>query len=167
MGNQYKKIIFALINNLTMAHHSPGQKVVTQNENIHRYNEEEGEWQFKNDDDEKNHVFFIMTGYYVVLTMQFDTQHKFLTLSKDDEGCKRLKQGDLFGELSVIFGCERTASVKAKQYCEAAYIKNVDFNQLLVNHPIVKKYFISRIMREYDDEQRVFLMQTLKKIDYL
>ena len=34
MGNEYKTIIFSLINGLAMAHHEPGNKVITENDNV-------------------------------------------------------------------------------------------------------------------------------------
>lgn len=37
---------------------------------------------------------------------------------------KGLKSGDMFGEVSILYGCRRTATVKAKQYCECAYLSN-------------------------------------------
>ena len=78
-----------------------------------------------------------------------------------------MRSGDFFGEVSIIFGCKRTATVKAKQYCECSYIQSDDFLQLLANFPIVKKFLVKRATREYDDEQRLFLVTCLKQIDYL
>lgn len=34
MANEYKKMMFMLINNLYMAHHKPGERVITQNEPV-------------------------------------------------------------------------------------------------------------------------------------
>ena len=153
---EYKKILFSLINKMEMAHHSPGQQVMKQNASIF---DENGDYLTE---DESNHVFFIMTGYYVVLTQQFDFMHKFTSLTENDRSCKALRSGDIFGEVSVLFSCPRTATIKAKQYCEAAYIKNEDFMQLLVSHNILKSYLTQKSLRDYDDEQRIFLISVLK-----
>ena len=61
MGHEYKDIIFLLINSLTMAHHEPGEKVITEGDTVL---DQEGEP--LDDKEEKHHVFFIMTGFYVV-----------------------------------------------------------------------------------------------------
>ena len=70
MGAEYKKIIFSLINKLNLAHHTPGQKVMKQNESI------VDDYHEFIDDDEGDHVFFIITGNYAVLTMQFDNKRR-------------------------------------------------------------------------------------------
>ena len=82
-------------------------------------------------------------------------------------GDKNLKAGDFFGEISLLFGCRRTATVKAKQYCECACIQKKQFSQLISNHGIFKSYLTMNIMKEYDDELRLFLVSCLRKIDYL
>ena len=165
MGLEYKAIIFALLNNLKMAHHIPGDKVIRQNDEIL---DEQGN--YFDSDQERFHVFFIMTGNYSVQTLMFDMKKKLeymANLKADKSPGKNLKQGDIFGEVSVIFGCRRTATVKAKQYCECAYIKNEEFLQLLSNHNILKQFFIRNMMDEYTDELRIFLVGCLRKIDYL
>jgi CRP-like cAMP-binding protein len=73
----------------------------------------------------------------------------------------------MFGEVSLLFGCRRTATVKAKQYCECAYLGNKEFLQLLANHASYKQYLIKNIMKSYDDELRIFLVSCLREIDYL
>lgn len=161
LGEQYKKIIFELLNNLEMAHHIPGDKVVMQNDEIL---DEFGN--YNDSDHQKFHVFFIMTGNYAVHTLMFDIKKKVeeqaRQVAKQESDAKNLRAGDFFGEVSVIFGCRRTATVKAKQYCESAYIKNEHFLQLLANHSILKQFLIKNIMKEYDDELRIFLVACLR-----
>lgn len=84
-----------------------------------------------------------------------------------DQAAKKLTAGDVFGEIALLYGCRRTASVKAKQYCECAFIKNVDFMLIMANHPIYKSYLVKQVMKTYDDELRIFLVNCLKSIDYL
>ena len=85
----------------------------------------------------------------------------------DQEKFKTLKSGDFFGEMSLLFGCRRTATVKAMQFCECAYIKRDNFLQLLANFNIFKQYLISNACKKYDDELRIFLLICLRKIPYL
>ena len=173
VSNQYKKIVFELINDLHIEHHSPGEKVVEQNQTVIN-----SAGQIKAD--VKFHL--ILTGNYKVVSLNF-----IKTRKQDDDpavsaimpqgglgqkppqtkGEKNLKAGDFFGEISLLFGCRRTATVKAKQYCECACIKKQEFLQLIANHNIFKQYLTMNIMKEYDDELRLFLVNCLKKIDYL
>ena len=73
----------------------------------------------------------------------------------------------MFGEVSIIFGCRRTATVKAKQFCECAYLTNSDFNHIIANHSILKSFLVKNILANYDDELRIFLTSCLKEISYL
>ena len=116
-----------------------------------------------------------MTGNYKVLSLMFEMKHKRKDIKKtgasvdtaNPKSKKGLKSGNFFGEVSLLFGCRRTATVKAKQYCECAYLIKDDFMMLLANHSVMKQYFIRNIMKNYDDELKIFLMTVLKKIDYL
>lgn len=40
---------------------------------------------------------------------------------------KKLEPGDIFGEVSLLFGCKRTATVKAKMYSQCAKLNHSDF----------------------------------------
>jgi CRP-like cAMP-binding protein len=75
---------------------------------------------------------------------------------------KGLRSGDFFGEVSILFGCRRTATIKAKQYCECAFIENKDFLQLLASNTNLKVFLIKNIMKSYDDELRIFLVGCLR-----
>ena len=79
---------------------------------------------------------------------------------------KGLRPGDFFGEISLLFGCRRSATVKSRSYCGCSFLTNKDFRQLIANHGFFKKYLIMNIMKSYHDELRVFLVTCLKEIDY-
>ena len=79
---------------------------------------------------------------------------------------KTLRPGDFFGEISLLFGCRRSATVKSRSYCGCSFLTNKDFRQLIANHGFFKKYLIMNIMKSYHDELRVFLVTCLKEIDY-
>jgi cAMP-dependent protein kinase regulator len=51
----------------------------------------------------------------------------------------RLEEGDFFGEISLLTGRPRTASVKALQPAELVRLNKKDFDQITANHPEVKK----------------------------
>ena len=156
-----------------MAHHQPGERVISQNEPV------------LDEDDEfidKVHCFFIMTGNYKVHSLMFEMNKKrkdaeanmaadnfdeSVSLDQSKGRKKGLRSGDMFGEVSLLFGCRRTATVKAKQYCEAAYLESKDFLQLMATRRVLKDYLIRNIMKTYDDELRIFLVTCLKKVDYL
>lgn len=51
----------------------------------------------------------------------------------------RLKEGDFFGEISLLTGKPRTASVKVLQPAELVRLTKKDFDQITANHPEVVK----------------------------
>jgi len=51
----------------------------------------------------------------------------------------RLKEGDFFGEISLLTGRPRTASVKALQPAELVRLNKKDFDQIAAHHPAVMK----------------------------
>lgn len=161
--------MFQLINNLKMAHHSPDNIVVQQNEPV---------LNAENDFVDDANAFFIMTGNYKVQSLMFEKQHKQDALGHPEENpgevdlavhptSKNLRPGDMFGEVSLLFGVRRTATVKAKQYSECAYLEHKEFDQLMNAYPTFKQFLLKNILNSYDDELRIFLVTCLKQIDYL
>ena len=51
----------------------------------------------------------------------------------------RMKEGDFFGEISLLTGRPRTASVKALRPVELARLNKKDFDQIAARHPTVMK----------------------------
>jgi CRP-like cAMP-binding protein len=45
-----------------------------------------------------------------------------------------LKEGDIFGELAVLLGEKRTATVRAKTPCDLFVLEKNDFNRILREH---------------------------------
>ena len=129
--------MFDLVNNFEVDHHEPGQKVIKQNDKVV---DDEGMWER----DAK--VYFIIAGNYKVESLMFNMQKKQKDVksdpNKNDITAKGLKKGDFFGEVSILFGCRRTATVKAKQYCECAFLKNDDFRQLIASNEFLRRYLI-------------------------
>jgi len=75
-------------------------------------------------------LYIIKKGEVEVFTLS--PQGEKLTLA-------RLKEGDFFGEISLLTAKPRTASVKALQPAELLRLDKKDFDPITVNHPEVKK----------------------------
>jgi len=60
---------------------------------------------------------------------------------------KRLKQGDHFGEIALLYGHKRTATVVALSYTELLQLNVKDFNKLLSDNPKLKEH-ITAIAKE-------------------
>lgn len=48
---------------------------------------------------------------------------------------KVLRQGQLFGEISLIYNCLATASVIALKYCTIGKLNDKDFKEIVLQHP--------------------------------
>jgi len=75
-------------------------------------------------------LYIIKKGEVEVFTT--DAQKNLQTLA-------RLREGDFFGEISLLTGRPRTASVKVLQPAEFMRLSKKDFDKIVVNHPEVKK----------------------------
>ncbi len=71
-------------------------------------------------------LYLIKKGVVEVFTK--DVQGEELTLAS-------LREGDFFGEISLITGQRRTASVKAPEPVELLRLQKEDFDQMLQSHP--------------------------------
>jgi len=75
-------------------------------------------------------MYIIKKGEVEVFT--FDAKGAELTLA-------RLKEGDFCGEISLITGKPRTASVKVLQPTELVCLAKNDFDQIIARHPGIRK----------------------------
>ena len=77
-----------------------------------------------------------------------------------------LKAGDLFGEVSIISNCKRTATVKSNNYSTLAFLHISMFTVIFEKHPEALKNLKER-RKLYQDDWKRFLVSNLKCIDYL
>lgn len=78
-----------------------------------------------------------------------------------------LKQGQMFGEISCLYGCKRTATIIAKQYGSCAKIKAKQFQEMMVEYTEWRKYLEESIISYYTDDVKIFLTSVLRRIHYL
>ena len=64
----------------------------------------------------------------------FFVSHGKLEIRKDDKECGILENGDYFGDLSLILGEIRTASVRTLTYCEMFVLTHTEFNRIKQEH---------------------------------
>lgn len=80
---------------------------------------------------------------------------------------KILRPGDYFGEVSFLFGCRRTSTIKAKLYASLGALNHEAMNSLLHEYPIFRQHLKNDVVKVYDDDLKLFLMHALRRIDYL
>jgi CRP-like cAMP-binding protein len=81
-------------------------------------------------------MFFLAKGYCEVFIMDDQKVNRF------EHG---LKPGNFFGEINMIFNCNRTATVKSKNYCNLAKHDLEQFEEITADFPMMLerlKYYI-------------------------
>ena len=86
---------------------------------------------------------------------------------KNGNHSKKLVSGDYFGEVAFLYDCRRTSTIKAKLYASIGIIDHVIMNEMLRDFPDFRNHLRSDIVNIYDDDLKLFLTATLRKIDYL
>jgi hypothetical protein len=66
----------------------------------------------------------------------------------------------------MIYGCSRTATVKANNYCTLALLSKEHFNEMIHKTPQLIDNFKLKIYH-YDDNIKLFLEKQFDSIDYL
>lgn len=78
-----------------------------------------------------------------------------------------LKPGDYFGEVSLIYGCKRSASIYSEQYGTTSVIHGSEFENIMQAYPEFRTFLTQNIDYRYADELRCFLVKALRQVDYL
>ena len=85
---------------------------------------------------------------------------------------KRTKQigilgpGSHFGEVALLVGGHRTATVVAKNYCTLAILDKENFTQLVKKFPMCNEIF-KEGMYNYSDRYKRFLLRMIKRVPFL
>ena len=69
--------------------------------------------------------------------------------------------------MSFLYNCKRTSTIKAKLYATLGCINHTVMNDMLRDFPDFKNHLKHDIVHIYDDDLKLFLTATLRKIDYL
>jgi len=117
--------------------------------------------------------YLILNGDFKVSTPKFNkSKHKKKELgakkdAKPDSFKKILRPGDYFGEVSFLFDCRRTSTIKAKLYATIGALGHESIKSLLQEYPVFRQHLKNDVVKVYDDDLKLFLMHALRRIDYL
>jgi CRP-like cAMP-binding protein len=76
-----------------------------------------------------------------------------------------LTKGEHFGEISLLYGCTRTATVICKSYNIMGYMNLKKFDYLCQDYPILKEH-LKRHAYTYNDPLKDFFSNAFKKLVY-
>jgi len=86
-----------------------------------------------------------------IIVNQFEDTHDMYLVSKgaclvtlideknNEQIIKELRPGEYFGEIALIYGCKRTATVQSLKYSTLAKLKKSDYQDILIEFPDLKK----------------------------
>ena len=86
-------------------------------------------------------------------------------VSKSVNKHKPLRQGQLFGEISLIYNCVTTTSVIALKYSTIGNMSKSDFLDVCVKHPEIKKCVTEGIFL-YADKDMKFIKMALRQLPF-
>lgn len=82
------------------------------------------------------------------------------------EPINEIKSGELFGEISLICGCKRTATVRTNNYTTLAYIDKHVFQDMCQQFVEVRLR-LKHKLKSYNDKLKVFLKTLLQSIPFM
>jgi CRP-like cAMP-binding protein len=108
---------------------------------------------------EQDGMYFIAKGTCkVVVHDKFSQRQESHQVRIIDEGCH-------FGEISMIYGCPRTATVTSIYYLQCAKITRVNYDELLLVYPVLND-LARHSIKSYDDPLKTFLEMSLNNVEY-
>lgn len=79
---------------------------------------------------------------------------------------RHLLPGNHFGEIGMIYGTPRTATVLSKNYSTLAKVTVEVFHELTTEYPTLITHVKEHIYSEYDDPMTKFCLSALGRIPY-
>jgi len=108
-------------------------------------------------------MYFIQSGKFLV-----EVEDILQPLGEYDQiAVRTLESGHFFGEISALYGCKRSATVRAIDYCVYGELDPKETQVIFDMDPAVKRRFEKHAADTYDDRTRCFLLQSLRQVDYL
>lgn len=109
-------------------------------------------------------MYFIRSGeFHVTIESNFNVGAS--TDDDDDQELIHLYDGDHFGEIGLIYGLKRTATVRSKNYGSLAMLTGESLDNLSKTFSSLKMHFRKFIFK-YKDKLRAFLEMEMDKITY-
>lgn len=112
---------------------------------------------FFRQDDESDDMYFIAKGECSVSVRDYK--------KKEHKNFKVLKPGDHFGEISLVYGCRRTATVASRNYSTLGKISKDLVLQIQSDNPGFFQH-LRKYIYHYKDPNKKFMTTAMKKIEF-
>jgi len=78
---------------------------------------------------------------------------------------KVLGPSDYFGEVSLIYGCKRTATVISRKYTTLAKLSKATYSEVTTEFPKIREILKKGVFK-YNDRMKRFIKASIKKVEY-
>ena len=78
---------------------------------------------------------------------------------------KILGPSDYFGEVSLIYGCKRTATVISRKYTTLAKLSKDTYSKVTTEFPKIRDILKKGVFK-YNDRMKRFIKASIKKVEY-
>lgn len=79
----------------------------------------------------------------------------------------KLEKGRYFGEISVLYETVTSATVKSTNYTDVGFLDKKAIQELFHHFPLYKEQLEHTLIKNYHEDLRLFIIQSLKRIEYL
>lgn len=78
---------------------------------------------------------------------------------------KYLRIGEYFGEISLLYGCKRSATVLSTKYSSLALLTKEKFKEIATEYPDLVNILKDGIFK-YNDRMKRFVTHMIDRVDY-
>lgn len=103
-------------------------------------------------------MYFVGTGHCRVKVRDHNGREQFIC---------QLKEGDHFGEISLIYKCKRSATVTSSNYNTFARIYKPRFREVISEFPEYETCLKNHAIKKYRDKKIEFILRMIKRVEYL
>ena len=83
---------------------------------------------------------------------------KAIDEKKNSMVLKTMRNGEFFGEISLIYGCKRTATVCSLKYSTLATLTKKNYQEILLEYPDLESH-LKNFIYKYNDRMKRFILK--------
>ena len=76
-----------------------------------------------------------------------------------------MRNGEFFGEISLVYGCKRTATVCSAKYSTLATLTKKKYTEILFEFPDLELH-LKNFIYKYNDRMKRFILKGIASVEY-
>ena len=111
-------------------------------------------------------IYFEDIGKEMYILVQGEVSIRCPTLQGEETHLRFLYPGEFFGEISLLTGGRRTATVVTANFCTLAVLNSDKFNEIMDFFPFLREKLLNYGVEKYQEEWKLSILQVLSQIPY-